>query len=226
MVQKNYLTQLREMICSEGQTKFDTIQMTRMLLVYNRRLLEKEEAENFDAQVNMEYMAVLPQCNMHNVKNDGASISSLSTRLVELCLEEVKDLFRQGKTCEEGLYFVHNLVVDMEKTDKKENIRQARELAERSLDNKMLKKDYLAQKTKVEQDNQMTYNEDIFNSLYAKAGSMTKEEFKKRLGMVLLADTNKLISIEDRYLPRVVEEIVKEDIRIQCPANDTRTMSN
>lgn len=221
MTKATYVKQLAEKINIEGRDDIDVMTMMRVLLAYNRRIA-KESATEFDAKVEEKYLDTLVQANKAKVKKDDATIASLSSGLLALCDKEVKKLFASGKTFEEGLFLVHKLVVESEAIEKKQNIRQARLDADFFDKNLKMKKGYLAEKNKVEQLNFGLYDENTFGAFCANFKGMKKEDIVPKLEKAILDATVAFADEENRYVPNLVEELVRQDVQILCPANDTK----
>jgi len=221
MTQEQYTSFLIGKLNEDVKSDIDVITIMRVLLEYNRRLI-KDRQGDFDSKFDEKYLDILSRANKAKIKKDDKTIDSLSKDLFEFCDNAISDLFKSGKTSIEGLHLVHRLVVENESTEKKENIREARVIADLSLKNNELRKEYIAEKNKVEQNNFVLYDDATFDSLCERASTMKKEDLIKRLESVILADTRHFTTVENKYIPNIVEEIVKEDVRLLCPANDTK----
>lgn len=221
MTKATYVKQLAEKVNADGKTDIDVITMMRVLLAYNRRLIKDAQFE-FDTKVEEKYLENLIKANKAKAEKDDATIATLSSGLLALCEREVVELFKSSKTFEEGLFLVHKLVVDGEATEKKENIRQARVLADFSLENGALRKDYIEEKTKVEQLNFGLYDKATFDAFCAGFKGMKREDIVDKLEGAISVATKKFAKEENKYIPNIVDELVREDVRLLCPANDTK----
>jgi len=217
MTKATYVAQLAEKVNVDGRTDIDVMTMMRVLLAYNKRINAESQAE-FDDR----YIETLVQANKAKVKKDDATIASLSTGLLSLCEKEVIDLFKSSKSFEEGLFLVHKLVVESEATEKKQNIRQARVDAEFYDNNLKLKKGYIAEKNKVEQLNFGLYDDATFGAFCANFKGMKQEDIVSRLEKAIADATKVFAGEENKYIPNLVEEFVRQDVQILCPENDTK----
>ncbi len=217
MTRATYVAQLAEKVNVEGKNDIDVMTMMRVLLAYNKRINAESQAE-FDDK----YIDTLVKANKAKVKKDDATIASLSTGLLSLCEKEVIDLFKSSKTFEEGLFLVHKLVVESEATEKKQNIRQARVDADFYDNNLKLKKGYIAEKNKVDQLNFGLYDDATFGAFCANVKGMKQEDIISRLEKAIADATKVFADEENKYIPNLVEEFVRQDVQNLCPANDTK----
>jgi hypothetical protein len=205
MTQKDYIKELTEKICVEGNDSIDVMQYVRLLLAYNRRMLDKTARAEFDIKVEDIYPDLLCKSNKAKAMKDSATVSSLSSELVDLCEPEIKELFKASNTYEKAIFEVHNFVKDIEfaliKDSTKTDRKMIYNISSIMSENSSMGNDYRYKLTSVNDLNEIIY--------------VQKPYTGKQLEAVEAAVSHETLDFtktENKYFAGIVDELIKEDI--------------
>ena len=222
MTQEQYLNLLAEKINENKEDKVDDLSLLKLVLTYNKRYLTKIELGEFEEKSKEEYLKLLTSANLFDAENNQEKLDEAFKLMLALCDSGVQKAFSLGSTRQKGVYNVHNLVTALETSDKKENIRDARKIADFDLASCDVKKEYLYTKTDAEVGLSMLFDKSKFDAFHARVASVSEDVVRQKLEEMAKIKTENFAREQDKYFARVVEEVIKEDIRISSAANNTK----
>ena len=220
MTKDNYISSLSEKLTEIPAEGIQILPALRLLLSYNKRYTQSNSSQ--ETALSEKVFALYNSAILAYFAHDEKTLSSLSAQMLALCEKDIVQAYELGGSPEDGLYNVHTLVTGIEANDVKENIRSARKIADFSFATIDLKREYLDAKESAEFNARALGDPVIFGQLLSKVKGMSEDAFRDRLSLLAQAENRALFAHEEKYFPRVVEEMVKEDIRLSSSANQIR----
>jgi len=220
MTEAQYLKYIGEKINNEKE-EVSMLSVARLVLAYNKRYMDEKLVKDFENSEKEIYENLIKRPELFSSKD----IKHFDS-LIELCDDEIKKAFSLGKTPQQGLLNVHTFVAELEAVDKKENIRQSRNFSDKIDKTEAVKGDYLFSKEFFVRQNTLIYDDEKFTNFYNKRKlPVAKEDLRKQMEILNAKDNEKFIDFENQYFARVVDEVIIDDNRIKCEANDTRNFA-
>ena len=217
MTQEQYYTILSEKINKGSAQDVEYLSMLRLIYLYDKKLNKNSKDEEFD-KINQKAIEAY-------YTNDDDKKQDVIASLLNICSKETKDAFLNAKDNNEGLYKIHNYIVEQElvgKEDQKETIKEARKIEARELETKDVKEDYITAKENAQMANKLCYDKAVYRAFLAGRGLTDSEKLTEKLMSISKASNSKLDTAETRYFTRVIDDVVNEDSRLKNEANDLK----
>lgn len=225
MTINSYYSFMNEKIGENEKNKIDPLTELKLVLAYNGRFIDGEKAKFFEKNLKEDIFPLLNEAS--KLSYTDSKFNELYATILAFCDDKIIEAFCHDKLYgSDGLFNVHNIVLqnEMGSVTKKEKFKEANEIAEFSYKNVDIKREYLERKESVTFNKQMASNpaamQKIFDNVLARNPVASFEKFKENFQGVVDNDNFALYEIEQRYFPRIIEEVVKEDLRLSNPANE------
>lgn len=217
MTKDFYISQLKEKV-NANSNEINFFVAMKLLLAYNTRILEKDKQEEFDKKSQELFASLLKE--KPQAIYDSKTKNEVLEKVLAVCDKDVQKAYSLAKKEDDALYNVHTLVTGCEETLAKGFVKEARWLGEYSLKNQSMCGDFKKSIVDFEEYSKVLCDENEFKLFYSKAkmndktGNLTEEKFRQTLENLHNSNCETFSMEANKYIPRIVEELVRDDVRI------------
>lgn len=217
MTKDFYISQLKEKV-NASSDEINFFVAMKLLLAYNKRILEKDKQEEFDKKSQELFVSLLKE--KPQAVYDSKTRAEVLKEVFSLCDGDVQKAYSLAKKEDDALYNVHTLITGCEETLAKGFVKEARWLGEYSLENQDMLDEFKKSIVDFELYSRVLCDENMFKMFYSKAkindktGNLTEEKFRQTLENLHNSNCETFSKKSNKYIPRVVEELVRDDVRI------------
>lgn len=217
MTKDFYISQLKEKV-NANSDEINFFVAMKLLLAYNTRILEKDKQEEFDKKSQELFVSLLKE--KPQAVYDSKTKEEVLKEVLSLCDEDVQKAYSLAKKEDDALYNVHTLITGCEETLEKGFVKEARWLGEYSLENQDMLDEFKKSIVDFELYSKVLCDENKFKLFYSEAkkkdktGNLTEEKVRERLENLHNSNCETFSTKANKYIPRIVEELVRDDVRI------------